>query len=155
MVRKGNWWPDWFCLVWFYRISTIIGYLMPNPIYSYILDIYDLLTHQKNLMVPVKWSHSSIPNNSFNHKSFVCSQFKCQTVLFEPSVLPLQARVDLGAMTGVLYIPQSSGITGALPSDCLVFYPGHSLWGVLLHCTDAVGEFYSTSQLGCMNKYIQ
>ena len=27
----------------------------------------------------------------------------------------------------VLYIPQSSCITGALPSDCLVSYLGHSL----------------------------
>ena len=28
-----------FCLVWFYGISTIVGYLMPNPLYTYILDI--------------------------------------------------------------------------------------------------------------------
>ena len=27
----------------------------------------------------------------------------------------------------VLHIPQNSGITGTLPSDCLVSYPGHSL----------------------------
>ena len=25
----------WFCLVWFYGISTIVGYLMPNPLYTY------------------------------------------------------------------------------------------------------------------------
>ena len=30
------------CSIWFYGISTIIGYLMPNQVYSYILDIYDL-----------------------------------------------------------------------------------------------------------------
>ena len=30
-----------FGLVWFYGISTIVGYLMPNPLYTYILDIYD------------------------------------------------------------------------------------------------------------------
>ena len=30
---------DWFCLVWFYGISTIVGYLMPNPLYTYILNI--------------------------------------------------------------------------------------------------------------------
>ena len=29
-------------LVWFYGISTSVGYLMPNPAYTYILDIYDL-----------------------------------------------------------------------------------------------------------------
>ena len=30
-------------LVWFYDISTIVGYSMPNPCYTYILDIYDLV----------------------------------------------------------------------------------------------------------------
>ena len=25
----------WFGLVWFYGISTIVGYLMPNPLYTY------------------------------------------------------------------------------------------------------------------------
>ena len=32
----------WFVLVSFYGISTIVGYLMPNPLYTYILNIYDL-----------------------------------------------------------------------------------------------------------------
>ena len=32
-----------FGLVGFYGISTIIGYLMPNPLYTYILNIYDLV----------------------------------------------------------------------------------------------------------------
>ena len=32
-----------FCLVGFYGISTIVGYSMPNPVYSYILDIFDFL----------------------------------------------------------------------------------------------------------------
>ena len=31
----------------------------------------------------VKWSNSSISNNSIEHKSFVCTQVKCQTVLFD------------------------------------------------------------------------
>ena len=29
----------WFGLVGFYGISTIVGYLMPNPLYTYILNI--------------------------------------------------------------------------------------------------------------------
>ncbi len=29
-------------LLWFYDISTIVGYLMPNPVYTNILNIYDL-----------------------------------------------------------------------------------------------------------------
>ena len=46
---------------------------------------------------------------------------------------------------GVLHIPQSSSITGTTPSDCLVSYAGHS-WGGA--CREAVGVFYSPSQLG-------
>ena len=30
-------------LVWFYGISTIVGYLMPNLFYTYVLNIYDLV----------------------------------------------------------------------------------------------------------------
>ena len=37
---------------------------------------------------------------------------------------------------GVLCIPQSSNITGASPSDCLVLYLGHSL-----------GEFYPSAAI--------
>ena len=33
----------WFGLVGFYGISTIVGYSMPNPLYTYILNIYDLV----------------------------------------------------------------------------------------------------------------
>ena len=32
----------WFGWVWFHGISTIVDYLMPNPLYTYILNIYDL-----------------------------------------------------------------------------------------------------------------
>ena len=34
----------WFGLVGFYGISTIVGYLMTNPLYTYILNIYDLIS---------------------------------------------------------------------------------------------------------------
>ena len=30
-------------LIWFYGTSTILGYLMSNLLYTYILDIYDLV----------------------------------------------------------------------------------------------------------------
>ena len=33
----------WFGWVGFYGISTIVGYLMPNPLYTYIFNIYDLV----------------------------------------------------------------------------------------------------------------
>ena len=32
-----------FGLVVFYGISTIVGYLMSNPLYTYILNIWDLI----------------------------------------------------------------------------------------------------------------
>ena len=32
-----------FSLLWFYSISTIVGDLMPDPHYTYILNIYDLV----------------------------------------------------------------------------------------------------------------
>ena len=32
-----------FGLVWLYGISTIVGYLILNPLYAYILNIYDLV----------------------------------------------------------------------------------------------------------------
>ena len=55
----------------------------------------------------------------------ISTQFKCQTVLFDPwigpcQVLPLQAR-------GVLRIPQTFSLTGTSPSDYLKSYPRHSL----------------------------
>ena len=28
---------------WVYSLSTIVGYLMANPLYTYILNIYDLV----------------------------------------------------------------------------------------------------------------
>ena len=31
-----------FGLVWFYGISTIVAYLIPNPVYTYILNVLDL-----------------------------------------------------------------------------------------------------------------
>ena len=47
----------------------------------------------------------------------------------------------------VLHIPQSSR-TEASPLDGLVSYPGNLLGKVLPLCKDAVGVFYSSSQLG-------
>ena len=30
-------------MIWFYGISTFVGHLLPNPLYTYILNIYDLV----------------------------------------------------------------------------------------------------------------
>ena len=40
MILNGKGWGKWFGLVWFYGILTIVGYLMLNPLYTYIEYIY-------------------------------------------------------------------------------------------------------------------
>ena len=62
----------WRGLVWFYGISTIVDYSMPNPVYTYMLDLYDLS----------KYCYVSL-SNSIKHQSFVCTQLNVQTVLFQ------------------------------------------------------------------------
>ena len=52
---------------------------------------------------------------------------------------------------GILYIPQSSIITGSLASESLVPFPLVGM--VLLLCRDAVGVFCSPSHLGLVNYY--
>ena len=115
----------WFGLVGFYGISTNAAYLMPNPVYTYILNIYDLvwfdlvwfdlvLWHINQILLitflnepklillhTVKWIQVSL--FTINHTSFICNQFKCQTVLFDQKigpyqVLQLRVRVGLGAI---------------------------------------------------------
>ena len=110
----------------FQELLTITNNSIKNQSFVYIQ-----LNDQTLLFQP---SQSSI--------SFVCFQFKCQAVLFDPyigpyQVLPLQARVDLGvmAMKGYSTFPQSSSITGTSPSDCFVSYSRTLVmgwWWVLL-----------------------
>ena len=42
LSKKSTIYINWFGLVWFYGISTILGYLMTNPVYTYKLEIYGL-----------------------------------------------------------------------------------------------------------------
>ena len=64
------------------------------------------------------------------------------------ATMPGQSGPGSNGNEGVLYIPQSSSITGTSPSDCLESYPGHLLGGVLPLCRGAVSVFYSPSRLG-------
>ena len=63
------------------------------------------------------------------------------------STTPGQSRHGSNVYEEVLYILKSSWFR-ASPSDCLVSYPGHLLRGLLTLCRDAIGIFYSPSQLG-------
>ena len=42
-TSKENYVFNWIGLAGFYSISAIVGYLMSNPVYTYILNIYDLV----------------------------------------------------------------------------------------------------------------
>ena len=61
-----------FGFVGFYGTSTIVDYLMPNPVYNYILVIYDLWTYVNK----TKWLQVllCITNNSIKHQLFVYTQ---------------------------------------------------------------------------------
>ena len=80
--------------------SEIPEVMWYKPLYNiYLVDYLTSVIH----LYTVKWSNSSISNNPIYCKSLVCTQFTCQTVLFDPllgpyQLLPLWARVDLGAM---------------------------------------------------------
>ena len=49
-----------FLLDWFYGISTIVGYLMPNPVYRYISDTYDLYTLSQQKLNSSKYCYASV-----------------------------------------------------------------------------------------------
>ena len=53
---------------------------------------------------------------------------------------------------GVLRFPESSIITEALLSDCLIPYTGHSLGGVLLLCRGAVRILYKHKWQGYLQQ---
>ena len=92
-------------------------------------------------------------------KTVLFKQFSLAKVQFS-SIWPIDRTLS-GATTpgqsgprsvsneGVICIPQNSSITGTLPSNCLVSFPGHLLWGgVSYPSAKIVGVFYNPSQLG-------
>ena len=116
-----------------------------------------------------------IINNSIKHRSLLYTQLNFQIVLFQTvqlsishlfalclmlnsSVWPINRTLS-GATTpghswsgsdgneAVLCIPQSSSITGASSSDCLMSYPGHCGGGLtrLQRCR----QRYSTALVDC------
>ena len=76
----------WFGLVGFYGISTIVGYLMPNPLYTYVLSIYMICKHFEDnifkwarvhfLLHTVKWFQVFL-YNSHNLTAVICLHTFC------------------------------------------------------------------------------
>ena len=138
---------DWFGLFGFYGTSTVVGYLMPNP-FSYKWTVQ----YQKQFY----FKQFSLALHSLNIKTvlFQVIQFSINTVLFYLTHRLDPIRCDHSGQSvpgsdgneGVVHIPESSSITGTLPSDCLVSYPGHLLVGGGVSYPSAVVQsVYSTA----------
>ena len=89
----------WFGLIWFYSISTIVGYLMSNP-YLYIQIVLF-----QTILFSIRMQFSSI--------------WPIDRALSGLG----QSGPGSDGNKGVLCIPQSSSITGVSPLDSLVSYP--------------------------------
>ena len=64
------------------------------------------------------------------------------------AIAPGQSGSGSDGNKGILRIPQSSSITEASPSDCLVLSPGHSFGRALPLCIKADGVLYCPCWLG-------
>ena len=96
----------WFGLVWFYGISTIVGYLIQSP----------FLNIQRVLLQTIQFSISTL----------FSSIWPVDRTLSGATTLGQSGPGSNGNKV-VLCIHLSSSFTGASPSDCLVSYPGHTL----------------------------
>ena len=90
-------------LVWFYSISTIVGLS-----YWYTV-LFQTIQFSINTQFSFIWPIDCNLSNA---------------------TIPGERGLGSDGNEGMLCIPQSSGITGTLPSDCLASYPEHSLWGL-------------------------
>ena len=120
----------WFGLVWFYGISTIVVYLMLNPIFSYILNIwfvnsfcrYTHLNDKTVLCLIIQFSIRHLFAYSLNIKEFYLTIDRT----LSDATTPGQSGPWSDGNERVLRFPQNSSIAGTSPSDCLV-----SCWGSL------------------------
>ena len=109
--------------------------------------------NNSHFLYTVKWSNSSISNNSISHShlfahSLNVKQFYLTIVrTLSHATTPGQSGYGRNGNEGVLYILQSFRIIGASSSDYLVSDPGHSE-GVLAFCREAVSVFYSPGLQG-------
>ena len=101
----------WFILVWFYGISTLTGYSMPNP-FPYK---WKVLFHKIQLSIGTQYNVKTGPLQTIQFSQSTVSISKTvpfQTIQFSTctlfssiwpidrpyQVLPLRVRMDLGAM---------------------------------------------------------
>ena len=71
----------WFGFVWFYGIPTIVGYLMTNSVFTYMLDIFYFQLYSIASVNKVQWFQmlQFITDNSIKYQSFVYTHLNNQT----------------------------------------------------------------------------
>ena len=108
---------DIFCLVWFYGISTIIGYFMLNPFYTYkqlcfkqfsLAEVHSL--NGKNCLFQIIQSRISRLFNS------IWPTDRNQS----DATTPGQSGPKSDGNKGVFCIPQNISSTRVSPLDCLI-----------------------------------
>ena len=116
----------WFGLVWFYGISTIIGYLMLNPFLNALTVLFQ--TIQVSIQKQFHFKQFSLGLHSLNVKTilFKAIQFNISTQF--SSIWPIdwtqlgatiqnQSKLGNDDNKGVLRFPQGSRISGTSLSD--------------------------------------
>ena len=117
-------------LVSCYGISTIVGYFMPDFLYTYILNIYglDWLSEPqddhrpRSEMVRRSWCNGQA--RGYRHKTFL---FWSIDWALSGAITLDRNEPGRDGNEKVFHIPRNFGINGASPSDCLMLYIGHSL----------------------------
>ena len=102
-----------FSLVWFNGISTIVGYIMPNPVFTYILSIWfvnlfykcTLINDQTVLFLTIQFSIRHLFALSLPYISH------SWPIGLSGATTPGQSGLGSDGKEGVLHIPQSSSIT--------------------------------------------
>ena len=57
--------------IWFYGISTIVGYLKPNPVFTYVFCRYIKLNYQTVLFLTIQFSISQmVPSIAIYNKQY-------------------------------------------------------------------------------------
>ena len=124
--KRERIWGRKMGLVWFYILSTIVGYLSLIHFYSY-----------KLLFQTIQFS--------------IIKEFSSiYTIGRTQSDATTLGQTGLGSHRnkGILRISQSSRITGVLPFRLFSVILTTLVWGVLPLSRDAVGVLYSPSRLG-------
>ena len=110
----------------------MVGYLIPNPFYSYkqfYFKQFSLASEQIFAYTQLNVKTVQFLMIQFGTSSVQISRTSIWSIdsTLPGATTPGQSGLGSSSNKGILCIPQSSSINGASPSDCLVSYTGHLL----------------------------